>query len=175
MKVVEYTQDQARGFFDANSKPVVIEFMLKNEVLVVSGERGRPIGNSQAHKYLDWLKEDQKFTNRGVTDLGYQAFLLENPRKAKDGRQERALGFIGKNIPDGESANVTLRVTVCETADQAKSVSKLYRDTRLPKVRTNRRAVPIANNTVSKLSLLRPNESLIIDAGCSRNVVARFA
>ena len=170
MKVIEYTQEQAKGFFDANSKPVVTEFMLGNEVLVVAA-----CSNSQAHKYIDWLKEDQKFTNRGVTDLGYQAFLLENARKAKDGSQERALGFIGKNIPEGESANVTLRITICETKEQTKSVSKLYRDTRLPKVRTNRRAVPVAKNTMTKLSLLRPNESLIIDAGCARNVVARFA
>jgi hypothetical protein len=174
MKVVEYTQQQAMGFFDANANPVVIEFMLGNEVLVVTGERGKPVSNGQAKKYLGFLEKDQTFTNRSVTDLGYQAFLLENGRR-KNGQKVRALGFIGKNIPEGRSAEVTLRVTICNTNDQAVTVSKLYRDTRLPKVRTARRAVPIAKNTVTELSMYRPTDNLVIDAGTAQNISVKFA
>ena len=174
MKVVEYTQNKAMGFFDANTNPVVVEFMLGNEVLVVTGERGKAVSNKQVQKYLGFLEKDQTFTNRSVTDLAYQSFLLENGR-TKNGKQVRALGFIGKNIPEGRSGDVTLRVTICNTVEQAGTVSKLYRDTRLPKVRTIRRAVPIANNTVTELNLYRPCDNLVIDAGSARNVVARFA
>ena len=172
MKVFTLSQAEARGYFRNNTRSVVIEFMLKDEEapLVITGERGRPVSNNQAIKYLNMLTEDQKFTNRSVTDFGYQDFLFENFDSRKG---EYRLGFM-RWIPEGRSQDVVVRITECRDAGEAQTVSKIYRATKLSKNRTMRRDVPVADHTARRVSMIKPRDTYVF-SGTARNVALKAA
>jgi hypothetical protein len=173
MKIIKLTQAQARGYFMANRKNVVIEFMIngQEEPLEITGSRGRPISNGSAMKRLDQLEGAAKFTNRSVTDLGYQTFLFDNFDSRKG---EYRLGFL-RFIPEGREQEVELRVTECASRQEAVTVSKFLRDTKLSKNRTIRRDVPMGKNTVRNLRMISVGGDLVVDQGTAQNVSVKFA
>jgi hypothetical protein len=157
MKTTTYTQAEAKGFFDANTKPIVIEYVLPDmeEPLEVSGSRGKPISNGSALKRLDQLADPQKY-------------LFDNYDSRK---KELRCGFT-RWVPAGRENDVLFRITICETKAQAKVISKLYRDTKLTVGRTMRRDVEAPAN---KHLRLFQNTSVVVDAGTATNVAIKAA
>ena len=170
-KIIDLDQSQAEGYFEANSKHVVVEFYIPGEEmpLVITGERGKPVSNRQVKKYLNFLKEDQRFTNRTPTDFGYQDFLFENFDSRKG---EYRLGFM-RFVPDGAADRVRLRITECSNKLAAVNHSKYLRDTKFTTVRTVRRSIPVAKNTVKSLRMVAPTESMTLKPGFSRNIALK--
>jgi hypothetical protein len=174
MKAITLTQDQARGYFIANRKAVVIEFVLPGmeEPLEITGSKGRPISNSAATKRLNQLEGAAGFKNRSVTDLGYQDFLFDGYNSRT---KERTLGFL-RHIPEGKEREVLLRVTECASYEEAVIVSKFLCDTKISKNRTIRRTIPLGKNTVKTLRMVGVGtEHLAIDEGTTRNIGLKFA
>ena len=158
MKTVTLTQANARGYFLANSKPVVIEFILDGhaEPLEITGSRGRSISNDSALKRLDQLADPQKY-------------LFDNYDSRK---KETRCGFV-RWIPSGQEANVKLRVTECDSDLEAVIVSKLFRSTRLSKDRTMRRDVQV--DSARGLWMVGNIAIVIIDRGITRNIALKAA
>ena len=158
MKTVKLTQAQARGYFMANTKFVVIEFMLdgQSEPLEITGSRGRPISNGSALKRLDQLANPQKY-------------LFDNYDSRK---KETRCGFV-RWIPEGQEANVELRVTECDSALEAVIVSKFFCDTRLSKDRTMRRDIQV--NSARGLRMVGGVSNVMIDRGITRNIALKAA
>jgi hypothetical protein len=173
MKTLTLTQAEATGFFQANTKPMVIEFVLpdQEEPLEITGSRGVCISNDTGMKRLKQLSDSAAMTNKGVTNLFYQDMLFDNYDSKK---KEYRLGFL-RFIPTGRENDVLLRITTCQTKSQAKTVSQLYRDTKLSKKRTIRRDVPMANNTVRGMRLVNVSSDLVVDAGTATNVAIKAA
>jgi len=157
MQTVTYTQEQAKGFFDANTKFVVIEYILPdlNEPLEISGSRGRPISNGAALRRLDQLANPQKY-------------LFDNHDSRK---KEKRCGFT-RWIPEGREADVLFRVTLCDNKTEAKIVSKLWCQNKLSKNRKMRRDIPVVNS--SHVRLLK-NDDLVVEAGTSTNVAVKVS
>jgi hypothetical protein len=175
MKAITLTQDQARGYFMANRKSVVIEFVLKGqeEPLEITGSRGRPISNGAAIKRLNQLEGAAGFTNRSVTDLGYQEFLFDGYNSRT---KERTLGFL-RHIPEGKETEVLLRITECSSREEAVIVSKFLCDTKLSKNRTIRRDIPFGKNTVKNLRMVgvAAQKSVYVEQGTTQNIGLKFA
>ena len=153
MNVFTFTQEQAKGFFAANTDQMVIEFFLQdtNEVLEITGSRGVPISNKSALKRLDQLSNPKKY-------------LFDNYDSRK---KEIRCGFV-RWIPEGKENEVMLRITTCKTVKTAKIISEYLRNTVLPKNRTMKRDIQVpASKTVR---LVNTQTDLIVDLGSSRNV-----
>jgi hypothetical protein len=159
MKTFTLTQAQARGYFLATTKPVVIEFIhsSQTEPLEITGSRGKPISNGSAMKRLDQLADPQKY-------------LFDNYDSRK---QETRCGFV-RWIPEGCESQVELRVTECDTVEEAVTISKFFRDTRLSKNRTIRRSVSV-DTGARHLRMVGVCSQLIVDAGTTRNVALKKA
>jgi len=156
MKQVQLTQPEAKGYFLANDKPVVIEFVISgtDEPLEITGSRGRPISNTSALKRLDQLANPQKY-------------LFDN----YDSRtKETRCGFV-RWIPEGQENQVILRITECESDAEAVIVSKYLRDTKLTKNRTIRRNITVGN--ARTLRMVSMQSTVVVDAGTSQNVAIK--
>jgi hypothetical protein len=158
MQVRTFTQEQAKGFFAANTDQMVIEFFLSDtkEVLEVTGSRGIPISNSSAIKRLDQLSNPQKYE-----------FDNYDSRK-----KEKRCGFT-RWIPEGKEQDVMLRITTCGSVKVAKVVSEYLRATVLPKNRAMRRDVKVAG--VKGMRIVNLKSDVIVDAGTSTNVALKVA
>ena len=168
---IKLTQDQARGFLMANVNPIVIKFYLEDEdlPLVVTGKLGKPISNSQATKYLDWLVKDQTFTDRSPQNKAYREFIVENrdSRRKKEGpKGVNRAGFM-RWIPEGRSKDVMLEIVICDTVHEAVTISK-YENSKLPKDRALRRDIPISPECKG-LRLIGARNTYVL-AGQARNI-----
>jgi hypothetical protein len=158
MKTVTLTQSEARGYFLANTKSVVIEFVIngQSEPLEITGSRGISISNGSALKRLDQLANPQKY-------------LFDN----YDSRtKETRCGFV-RWIPEGQEADVELRVTECDNETEAVIVSKYFRDTKLSKNRTMRRDIQV--NSARGLRMVGCVSNLMIDRGITKNIALKAA
>jgi len=160
MKTRTLTQAEARGYFMANRKDVVIEFILpgQDEPLEITGSRGRPISNGSALKRLDQLANPQKY-------------VFDNYDSRK---QVLRCGFT-RWIPEGREADVQLRVTECDSDSEAVIVSKFLRDTKLPKIRTIRRDVRVSVAQARNFHTVGLATDVIVDAGTVRNIALKRA
>ena len=161
MKVETFTQEQAKGFFKANTKYMVIEFILPDveEPLEITGSRGVPISNGSGLKRLDQLSAGAKGADFGD--------LFDNYDSRK---KEKRLGFL-RFIPAGREADVLLRITTCNNKSTAKTISKYLRNTKLNPKRTIRRDVMLSN--VSNVRMVNLMSNVVVDAGTSTNLAIK--